>query len=247
MQEKAKFFWGYSIILFTIAFVLIFMSAVSQQRLSKDVKTYKAQLNKQQWLYQGVQDNISDLTEENRNLKEKTRKQEEQIEEYEEKLNSLLTQMDRLTTQNEDLIRSFDNLIAAEKSYKNKDTKKSAMYLSQVNYDILNENGQEIYNSFAKTVFDKAANQHYTIGYKNYKEGKYGQAIEELNKSLEYNNKMFFSDDALFFLIKSLIETEEDEKTKEGLLKFKEDYPSSPYITEVNRLLRNIEEKGKKE
>ena len=35
MGNKSKFLWGYSVVLFTVAFVLIFMSAVSQRRLRK--------------------------------------------------------------------------------------------------------------------------------------------------------------------------------------------------------------------
>lgn len=244
MNNKSKFLWLYSIVLFTIAFVLIFMSGVSQSRLSKDVKTFKEQLSEQQGLFQGVQKSLSALIEENEQYKKTIKEKEEQLKQFQMQINELNKQLNEIEQQKNTFIESIDNLLEAKNYYNDKKYIESALYLEHVNYEILNVSSKKLYNSFASIVLEKAANIYYSRGYENYKKHNFNDAIENFTKSLKYKKDVYFSDDAMFFLAVSMYKINQVDEAKKQLLQLKEKYPVSTYKKEVDRFLSSIEQEN---
>lgn|GEM_PF-5453857 len=83
----ARYLWIYSIVLFCIALGLVLMSAVNQQRSRQSAEQYAAQLSEQKIFTEGIQENLSALTEQNEYLK----KQLDELKEESQK------QLDELT------------------------------------------------------------------------------------------------------------------------------------------------------
>lgn len=240
MNNKTRFLWLYSTVLFTAAFVLIFMSAVSQNRLSKDVKSYKEQLTKQQGLFQGVQKSLSELTEENRQLQEKVKEEEDKNKEYEQQIIEMNKKLDEANTQKEMYANSMENLLLAKKYYDEKKYRESAACLEKVNKEMLSENAKYLYDSFADTVYKKVAIVYYNEGYKNYSAKKFNEAADSFEKSLSYKKDEYCSDDALYYLAMSRLKIKDINQAKFALEQFKSQYPSSGYIKDVERLLNSI-------
>ena len=74
MNKKSKFFWIYSITLFSIAFVLILFSAFTGIR-NRDERSATANL------YQGAKSSIEDLTKTNENITNENVKKQQEIDE----------------------------------------------------------------------------------------------------------------------------------------------------------------------
>ena len=113
MKKKAKFFWIYSIALFSAAFVLILFSAFTGVR-------YKDEQNKAEALYQGAQSSAVTLTGENEELKEDNRQKELKIDELTEENGDLKKIVDTLTFEKGYVIMQMENLLKAEALWNNK-------------------------------------------------------------------------------------------------------------------------------
>lgn len=74
----------------------------------------------------------------------------------------------------------------------------------------------------------------YQKGYAAYESGDYEGSVESLTRSIDYNNKAYYSDDAHFFLIQSLYVTDQLEEAVTQMHAFLEaNYAESPYVDDV--------------
>ncbi|MPM90985.1 hypothetical protein SDC9_138110 [bioreactor metagenome] len=71
-----KYLWVYTIALFSVAFVLILVSAMQQKRVNETIDYYKQQVIAQQDVSAGTQRSVDNLTEENNYLKEEIAKEQ---------------------------------------------------------------------------------------------------------------------------------------------------------------------------
>lgn len=74
---STKYLWLYSIALFTIAFVLILVSSIQQEKANASLAYYEDQLIAQKVFSEGVQKSLSNITQENDYLKEQLGKEKE--------------------------------------------------------------------------------------------------------------------------------------------------------------------------
>lgn len=240
MKNQSKFFWIYCIVLFTSAFVLISLSAISQSRLSKDVETYRQKLDQQEGLYKGAQKSLITLNKENQELSEKVTELEEQMTQLQEETNKNKDEITRLQEENNSIRTSVDHLLRAEEFYKKGNYIESAKHLIYVNYELLSEGTKKIYDIFGHKVLNQAALKTYNQGYQYYKNKNYNEAIKQLNLSLQFRKDIYFSDDAMYFLAMSYFEKGDIEEAKKTLLQIQEQYPDSTYMKAVEQQLEKI-------
>ncbi|MGE4283133.1 MAG: hypothetical protein AB7G87_05360 [Clostridia bacterium] len=244
MNKNSKFLWLYSTVLFTAAFVLILMTAASQSRLTKDIQSYKEQLNTQKGLFQGVQKNLNDLAKENEQLQQKLEVTDVEKKGLEEQVKTLKEQITQMDMQQYKIKKSMDDLIEAKKYADQKDYKESALYLSSVYFEVLSEDSKKTYNNLGSMVFTEAAAISYKEGYKLFNSNKLDKAIEEFELSLQFKKDAYFSDDAMFFLALSFYKLDRSDRAKDLFIQHDEKYPDSTYKADVRYYLEVINRKS---
>ena len=241
MKDKSRFLWIYCIILFTSALILILVSAVTQQKLSRDMETYREKLSHQEGLFQGAQKSLVTLNKENQILHEKIKELEEKINKLQEEIKQNNEDIAKLQEQSDMIKISVDNLLKAEEFFKKKQYIESASHLVKVNYELLSEDTKKIYDTFANTVLNQAAFSSYTTGYKKFRNNEIEDAIEHLTMSLQFKKDAYYSDDAMYFLAISYLKQNNTDEAKKTLLQLKEQYPESTYIKAADEQLSKIE------
>lgn len=131
MEKKSKFFWLYTIILFSVAFVLILFSAFSTTNYKKVART-----------------SIEQLTTENTNLSGQNTELEKTIEGLNEKINQMTVENENIKKNNSALI-----IIAkANEAFNDNDYYLAELKLSEINQDGLTDEVKELYNNIKSKV-----------------------------------------------------------------------------------------------
>ncbi len=144
-KGSTKYLWVYTILLFSIAFILILVSAFMQQRAQKDIEYYKNELQSQKVFSQGVQNTLSNLTEENEYLKSEIEKEKEKLQEAE----------DRILTAEEEgsrAVSALDFLIQSQNLYDVRNYESAKAVLNLIDYDNLTIDAQTLYNKLAEKL-----------------------------------------------------------------------------------------------
>lgn len=141
MKKKGGYFLIYSIILFSVAFVLILFSSFTGVRY-KDAQYEK---NK---LYQGAQESVLTLTEKNESLEKENAEKTKQIEALEKEKGDAGTKL----SQNEIVIKNMDMLSEAQELYYNQNYGKAKEVLESIDTTALSENGRKHYNSLKNRI-----------------------------------------------------------------------------------------------
>lgn len=74
---STKYLWLYTITLFTIAFLLVLVTSIQQEKANESIAYYEDQLTAQKVFSEGVQKSLSNITQENEYLKEQLKKEKE--------------------------------------------------------------------------------------------------------------------------------------------------------------------------
>lgn len=141
MKSNTKFLWVYMIVLFALAFVLIFVSAIGQSRANQNVATLKEQLEEKQTFYEGAQKSLSNITEENTYLKSENERLSEELSAAKEKLE----ETERETSVSLIKQRNSRELLAAQRLYNEGKAKECREALLRVVIDLLEGDEREIY------------------------------------------------------------------------------------------------------
>lgn len=134
----------------------------------------------------------------------------------EEKLSSLETEIEQLTLEN----KSMQSNVSAE-------SQKNEEFLQLVEASDLN----------LELIEEQAAQNLYRQGYQNYQRQVYSEAIDFFIQSLKYRQTTYFSDDAHFFLIQSLLRTNNIDQARQEMDLFLSNthpvYKQSPYLDDI--------------
>jgi predicted nucleic acid-binding Zn-ribbon protein len=121
------------------------VSAFMQQRAQKDIEYYKNELQSQKVFSQGVQNTLSNLTEENEYLKSEIEKEKEKLQEAE----------DRILTAEEEgsrAVSALDFLIQSQNLYDVRNYESAKAVLNLIDYDNLTIDAQTLYNKLAEKL-----------------------------------------------------------------------------------------------
>ena len=135
MEKKIKFFWMYTIILFTVAFVLILFSALSagqHQDLRQDI-------------YMGSKNTLDALTQENNQYKTT-------IEALESSVASLSQEVETLRGKENEYKQNVEWVLIAKDLCDAEDYSSANDVLMEVNSELLEGTVAEIYNQVKITI-----------------------------------------------------------------------------------------------
>ena len=132
VDKKGKSFLMYTILLFSITFILILFSSFTGIRY-KDAQYEKSKL------FHGAQMSVVALTEENNELKNENEKllakmEEKNVGEKEERAKT------------EEYIKNTDTLMEVQNLYTNRSYTEAAILIQSVNRELLSESGKKLYD-----------------------------------------------------------------------------------------------------
>ncbi len=133
-KKSKKFLWVYTIVLFSVALILVAISSIRHQEANEHAKDVEEKYNQQIVLTSGVQANLEKLQQEHEVLVQ-------ELDEVKESERQLQQQVDSLTKQN----NSRSALISAQHAYEQKSYDEARQYLQQVDTTQLNEQEQQIF------------------------------------------------------------------------------------------------------
>lgn len=133
-KKSKKFLWVYTIVLFSVALVLVAISSIRHQEANEHAKDVEEKYNQQIVLTSGVQADLEKLQQEHEVLVQ-------QLDEVKESEQQLQQQVDSLTKQN----NSRSALISAQHAYEQKSYDEARQYLQQVDTTQLKEQEQQIF------------------------------------------------------------------------------------------------------
>lgn len=235
--------WVYAIVLFTSAFVVLLLTAMSQIRFNKNIIDYKSQIhlnenekNKFKLNLQTAEDNIQLLKKDIEVLQKNASKDKAKLEEYNKKLSELKEQQ-------ETVVHNYTELIRAEVEYDKGNLIECAKILSgNIKPDLLETTASERYKQLKEKTYEKAAQLLFMEGYKFFKDKKFDLAVESFKLSSELFDTAYFSDDCYYYLSYSELKSGNKDKAAEVIQIFFQKYPNSSLTKDARELLKLINE-----
>lgn len=145
-NSKSKFFWVYSIALFSVAFILILFSAFTGVR-------YKDEQTEAQMLYQGAQSSVLNLTDENEALERENSENRREIETLTAKIDELEKNVADLTEENDAIQQANEDLLKVEGLYQNERYNDARELFETIDPSVLGENAQAKYEYIRKKLY----------------------------------------------------------------------------------------------
>lgn len=132
MKQNTKTLWIYTMILFSVALVLILMAGLTQQNYEEEIKLHETAAV-------GMQKSVSELSEKNMKLGEENKKLTESLKTAESEKETA-----------EKNVKVYDTLVSALKEYEKGNRKTAREMISEIKKGELSKEQQYIYNKIMK-------------------------------------------------------------------------------------------------
>lgn len=229
--------WLYAVVLFTSAFIVLLLTAYSQIKLNRNLSELNNQVftkenekNKVQLSFANAQELNNKLTEENKLLQEEK-----------DSLSSQLAQLQSYSDNNESLNKSkldaYLKLCQAQNEYIKGNVVESAEFIKEVDSNLLDSFGNEMYVKLNKEVFIEAGRLLLNEGYELYLDKSYVAAKEKLLKSWSFAPNMEYTDKCLYYLAQSEAKSGNITTGIEQMNILVRQFPSSHYMRSARRFL----------
>ncbi len=129
------------IVLFAVAFVLILVSAIGQNKANENVASLKEQLEEKQSFYEGAQKSLSDITKENEFLKSENTQLKSEVEKLTKEIDGYSQEKDVQSLEE----KNTSSLLKAQNLFNQRKKKEAAKELENVVLDMLNAEEKQIY------------------------------------------------------------------------------------------------------
>ncbi len=241
-KNDKKQIWIYALILFTGAFIVLLLTAYSQVKFQNNISEYQSKLSTEEKAkinvvtdYNAALKEIDRLTAEIESIRNKLIQSEQNFKLEEGKTLNLETKYSNTIVCN-------DLLLGAYEYYNKEDYVKCALKLKyDINTELLTTKSKEIYEYLVSNSYNKAALMLYSDGYKSYKNKKFNEAIENLNRAIDFGQKNeYFMDDAYFYLAKSYYKVSKYNEAKLLINTFISNYPNSTFISPMKVLYNEL-------
>lgn len=133
----------------------------------------------------------------------------------------------------------YDNLFLAIKLYIDGDKTKAAEKLLEVKEASLDRPASlELYTFIKEDTYPSLSIDFYQQGYNSYSKGKYDEALEHLNKAIEFDEANV---DAIYFLGRTYHRLSDNDKAKEYYNVLVDKYPDSSRAREAKSKLKELQ------
>lgn len=140
MQQKSKFLWLYTILLFSIALILIIFAGMTQQNYEEDLENH-------QTAAVGMQKSVSELTQINENLKAENAALRSEAE----AVNNIKAAMEKSAEFNS----RNDSLVKAINAFLSENIEMAQAYLGDIDESKLTPEQSAVYNEILKKLDEK--------------------------------------------------------------------------------------------
>lgn len=137
-MKKSKFFWVYSILLFSIAFGLILFSAFTGIR-------YREEQDETQALFRGAQQSITSLTQEKETLEKTKAENEKTILSLTQEKDELALNLRAMTEMKEKQAAAYEALLTAQQLRSERKKEEAKEVFDTIDSSLLAEKAMEIY------------------------------------------------------------------------------------------------------
>lgn len=143
MKKKSKFIWVYSIVLFSVAFVLILFSSFTGIRYKNEHTETKA-------LYQGAQNSVLQLTDENERLQKENNEKQSTIDKLTAENNELRSIGEKSASEKQKYVDAAENLLKAQDLLNAGNKTAAKEVFDSIDSSILGENTLKLYEKLSK-------------------------------------------------------------------------------------------------
>lgn len=244
MTEKnndKKKVWIYAVVLFTSAFIVLLLTAVSQIKLNNNIDEYKTQIYTKEKEKSDFQLNLNSSQNENKKLQQELKKVKGEISSGQQVLEEEKNRYREMEELHKKILISYEKLLKAENEYAHDNYVSCATILLK-ECDVKNFDAEALkrYSALKADSYGKAAKTLYLEGLKKYKSKNYAGAINDFQLSAELNSTDYFSDDCYYYIAYSQYKLGKYDLVEKAVNKLLASYPTSSYAEDVNDLLRLI-------
>jgi TolA-binding protein len=240
-NDKGKV-WVYAVVLFTSAFIVLILTAISQIRFNKNIDEYRDQISNKEIEKSKFQLNLNSALEENSKLRKDYNELEEELVKVNSELEQYKKETDAIAVKSNEITKAYEYLILADNEYNNGNIVECAETLkTKIKPEFLSETGLMRYTRLIENSYKKAAFQLYSEGLKLYRKEKYNEAVDRLLRSVKLVDQEYFSDDCYYLLAYSEYNLGNKGNVRKYVELLIQKYPGSGYINHANDLLELIE------
>lgn len=241
-KNEKKQIWMYALILFTVAFIVLLLTAYSQVKFQNNISDYQNKLSSQEKAKINVVTDLNSAVKENKRLTTELESLRSKIVESEQKIATEEARGVDLESKYNNTTSSTDLLLAAHDYYNNEDYISCAITLKyDINIEYLSSKASKSYNDLISLSYGKASKLLYGNGYRSYKNKNYSDAIISFNRAIDFSQKdEYYIDDAYYYLAKSYYRTSNYEEAKKLIVSFINNYPKSTFVRNMKVLLNKM-------
>lgn len=240
-KKDKRTVWIYAVILFTSAFIVLIVTAVSQIKVNQNIYDVRNKLGATEKEKSNFQMNLSSALAENKKLNQEIEKLEQELEDKRIEESKLKNEINSIKDMNDSKFKNYEKIMLAYNKYYNKDVKGCSLILiNEIDKGSLDKNGLEMYNTLSGLSNIKASLEFYIDGYNYYKNDNYIKAIESFNNSLSLTNTEYYSDDCYYFIAYSYFYLNNMNLAKESMDTLLEKYPESTYKKDAINFLNKL-------
>ena len=168
---------------------------------------------------------------------------ESQVESMEESIQLADTQMNVLTTeleQNQLQLTQSEKLLRAISLYEDNNGKEAARLLEEIEPSALSESALATYEKNIQIIFTKVALDAYNQGYRDYRNGRFEDAIPNLELAYKYEKDAYFSDEALYYLGRSYQRLNQNDLAISTYQKMLDAYPNANFKNDATYFMNGL-------
>lgn len=241
-KNEKKQIWMYALILFAGAFIVLLLTAYSQVKFQNNISDYQNKLSSEEKAKINVVTDYNAAVKEIGRLKTELESLRSKLVDSEQKIATEEAKGVDLEAKYKNTIEGNNILLTAYEYYNKKDYISCAITLKyDINTEFLSTKANDSYNDLVSKSYGKASQLLYGEGYKNYKNKKYGEAIINFYRSLDFSQKNeYYVDDGYYYIAKCYYKTDNFDEAKKIIHSFIKNYSKSPFVNEMKALYEKM-------
>ncbi|MEN8905288.1 MAG: tetratricopeptide repeat protein [Clostridiales bacterium] len=237
-NDRKRTIWVYAVVLFISAFIVLLITMYSQIKFSDSYETLKDQNSQNEEEVGKYKLNLSSAIKENEVLSEELKLAKEKLEEANRQIQTITK--DDSKEGSGASIENYEILINAKDNFDRNEIVNTAIILKDVEYEILGENGQKLYNQLIEKTEKKALVLLYDDGIRNMEIGEYKVAIDKYSTCYNLSDSSQYADDCLYYLGYCEYKLDKNEDALMYLNELKNKFSKSSFLEDCNILIEKI-------
>ena len=240
-KNENKQIWMYAVILFTGAFIILLLTAYSQEKFQNNVSDMQNKLDSEKSskitamtdLNSAIKENKI-LTEELDSMRKKLIDSEQKLAEEEQKNKDQQVEIDNTSS-------TYNLLLIAQEYYNKDDIVNCAITLRyEIDTNNLTQKGAQFYNDLVAKTYSDASRKLYNDGVTKYRKKEFKEAIISFNRSIDLSQGDTYLENCHYYIAKCYYRDNSYEEAIKSINDFLKIYPNSKYGGELKSILDKI-------